>query len=72
MNSFSCLQGCTQLIVNENVGHIQHYRENCHVADEKCESYKNKTVVDKSIWSVKDKVIENVNGALYDLDLYEN
>ena len=71
-SSFSCLQGCTQLIVNKDVGHIQHYRGNCHVADDRCEGYKNNTVIDKSIWSVKDKVIQKVHRSLLDLDLYEN
>ena len=56
------------------VGHIQHYRGGCHpeVSKEQCQSYKDNTVVDKSIWSAKDKVIENVHKVLLHLDLYED
>ena len=59
------------MMVNTDIGHLQHYRGNCHVNDEKCKEYKNNTVMDTSIWSVKDEVIANVHRTLLDLNLYE-
>ena len=61
------------MLVDKEIGHIQHYREKCKddINAEQCEDYKNNIETDKSLWSVKDVVMKNVHETLLFLDLYD-
>ena len=64
---FSCLGGCKFHSVDTSLGQLQHYRPDC-VSDLKkvCkEKYRNNSVRDTSIWSVRDTVVQRANNVLH-------
>ena len=63
---FSCLGGCKFHSVSTSLGQLQHYRPDC-VSDLRkvCqERYRNNTVRDTSLWSVRDTVVHRTNNVL--------
>ena len=66
-----CLSGaCTSFSVNTSMAHLQHYRGDCVKALKKsCDSFKNESVLDTSIWKYKDKLMDRVNSALVNIGL---
>ena len=63
---FSCLGGCKFHSVDTSLGQLQHYRPDC-VSDLRkvCkERYRNNTVRDTSLWSVRDTVIQRASNVL--------
>ena len=65
-----CLGGaCTSYSVNTTMGHLQHYRGDCVKALKKaCDrDYKSYSVLDTTVWKFKDRLIERVNKALFEL-----
>ena len=66
---FSCLGGCKFHSVDTSLGQLQHYRPDC-VSDLKkvCqEQYRNNTVRDTSLWSVRDTVVQRANNVLQNM-----
>ena len=75
---YSCLEGidCKKsLLVNTEIGHVQHYRKSCPLSMEKsenCEKLKLKEYIvkDIGIWKYLETVIKNTNIILRNIDFY--
>ena len=52
----------------QSEAHLQHYRTTCvkSIRKSKCHEYMNNTILDTTIWKVKDAVIEGTKAALKD------
>ena len=63
---FSCLGGCKFHSVDTSLGQLQHYRKDCSSGLKKvcAEKYRNSSVRDTSIWSVRDTVVQRASNAL--------
>ena len=61
-----CGGNCTALTVDPSVGHLQHYRRDCvpRLMSVCQGQYKENTVRDVSLWSVKDVVMQRVEDTL--------
>ena len=63
---FSCLGGCKFHSVSTSLGQLQHYRPDCVSELKKVcqERYRNNSVRDTSLWSVRDTVVQRANNVL--------
>ena len=63
-------QPCQNLLVPEEVGILQHYRNTCtfNISQEDCHKMKQHWKEDKSLWRYKDQVIPNVFKAMQGLE----
>ncbi|GIY25368.1 glycosyltransferase family 92 protein [Caerostris extrusa] len=67
-----CFGECNSFSVNISLAHLQHYRRDCVDAlKEACDTFKNHTTRDTSIWRFKDVLIRKVNKILFHLNFYQ-